>query len=154
MYGQGVKTMRRNSEWSRPNGFTLIEIISILILLGILAAVMVPRVIRLQKEAELRAVHSVRAELISRANQYYTQYLLYNTKTANAQDLTSWANEEIGPGFTLGVSGTDLRVTVVSSSNTYTMSFTQGHNATDGSGFPAHFGAVTPNRLTPVQPLP
>lgn len=135
--------MRRPFKRTRQDGFTLIEIIAVLILLGILAAVAVPMFFSLQKEAELEAVEGVRAELISRANQYYARYLLDNTRIENAQDLTAWAAEDVGSDFTLGVSESDLQATSTASSNIYTMSFTRGVNATDGSGFPAVFGPVT-----------
>ena len=136
--------MKRPSLLTRQEGFTLIEIIAVLILLGILAAVAVPKVISLQEDAELKSVQGVKAELTSRANQYFAQYLLDNTKTTNSQDADDWvANEDLGDDFTL--SSTDaaiVTVTVAASGKSYEIDFTAGVNASDDTGSPAIFGAI------------
>ena len=122
----------------------MIEIIAVLILIGILAAVAVPKFLSLQKDAELKSVQGVKSELASRANQYYAQYLLDNTKTTNSQNAAAWALEDIGTDFALSrVNNTTLRVTVAASGNKYRIAFTAGKNATDGTGYAASFGAVT-----------
>ena len=68
--------MIRQSLFSRNAGFTLIEIIAVLILLGILAAVAVPKYIDLTAEAEAKSVATVKAELQARANMYFDHNLL------------------------------------------------------------------------------
>jgi prepilin-type N-terminal cleavage/methylation domain-containing protein len=65
------KSLVRNQE-----GFTLIEIIAVLVLLGILAAVAVPRYFDLQKDAKIKAVQGAVAEGVARVNQVYAQELL------------------------------------------------------------------------------
>ena len=136
--------MKRPPILTHRDGFTLIEIIAVLILFGILAVVAVPKFISLQEEAEFKSAEGVRSELIARANQYYAKYLLDNTSTENDQDLAAWSAEDVGSDFTLGNDGTNLTVTVASSSNIYTMSFTRGKSATDGTGYPASFGSPRP----------
>lgn len=126
----------------------MIEIIAVLILIGILAAVAVPKFLSMQKDAELKSVAGVKMELSARANQYFARYLLDRTLTQNNQTAGNWANtgvEDIGADFDLiaGGGGTYLRVRVMASNNYYRIAFTRGVNATDDTGSPAVFGAIT-----------
>ena len=66
--------MRRSE--LRAAGFTLIEITMVLILLGILAAVAVPKYFDMQEEARIKAADSAIAEAQARINAYFGQLLL------------------------------------------------------------------------------
>ncbi len=57
-------------------GFTLIELIAVLLLLGVLTAFAVPRFLALDKSAELKVVEMGLMELNARESLYFADYML------------------------------------------------------------------------------
>ncbi len=91
-------------------GFTLIEIIAVLVILGILAAVAVPKYMDMQGEARRKAALAAIAETKARLSNGYAKALLIRNGAqptmAQVRANTNTAPGSWGPDFVVTMSGT------------------------------------------------
>jgi prepilin-type N-terminal cleavage/methylation domain-containing protein len=80
--------MRKRNPLKNQKGFTLIEIIAVLIILGILAAVAIPKYFDLQEDAAKSALRQAVSELVARDNLMWSKYKTRGVVTDLGRALT------------------------------------------------------------------
>lgn len=120
--------MKNREVVNNEEGFTLIEIIAVLVILGILAAVAVPKFFDLQTKAREKAVYTAVSELKVRVNQHFANELLKGYTFGEISFGSASVDINIGEDFSI-------------------LNWTEGTTAISfGVSYPAN---STPNRLYP-----
>ena len=104
-----MKNMLENQK-----GFTLVEIIAVLVILGILAAVAIPKYFDLQTEARIKALDAALGEGVGRVNQHFAKQLLQGDTPG----------EILYDNTTLGTNLGDFTLDTVLAGNTITLLIT------------------------------
>jgi len=99
---------------NKQAGFTLIEIIAVLVILGILAAVAIPKYQSLQEQAEVNAAKGVVAGGMSALTMEYSRLLLANdgAQPAATDVDDACGNVQVTSGWNLGCTGSGNTITV------------------------------------------
>ena len=83
-------------------GFTLIEIIAVLVILGILAAVAIPKYLSMMDQSRIAAAQGAIAEVKGRCSGYYANQLLAQNTPSIGNVLTSLGTSpDLGADFAI-----------------------------------------------------
>ena len=93
------KNLVKNEE-----GFTLVEIIAVLVILGILAAVAIPKYFDLQADARTKAMEGAMAEAVGRVNGKFGSAVLGGSTFDTINYTATSLGTDMGD-FTLGAAG-------------------------------------------------
>ena len=72
--------------WRKTKGFTLVELITVIVILGVLAVTAAPRFINLGTDARIQVLESYKAALATGADMVHYKAVIANKNTCDASD--------------------------------------------------------------------
>lgn len=110
---------KKRNIFENQKGFTLVEIIAVLVILGILAAVAIPKYFDLQSEARKKALEAALGEGVGRVNQHFAKQLLQGDTPGQILYNNTTIGTNLGD-FTLNTAaaGNTITLTVTGNSGT------------------------------------
>ena len=95
---------------SKNEGFTLIELVIIIVILGVLAAVAVPKYLDMKRDSEKGAADGLIGAMRSALNIYFSNYILKGGKLSNFRDNVSIPSFVKVPNDSMGISGRETLI--------------------------------------------
>lgn len=118
------RTARLTILYSNQSGFTLLEIIAVIVILSILAVVAVPKYFDLQEQARQKTMKTALAEGVGRVNGYFAEQILNGNTPGQIQYSAATLGSDLGD-FTMTVSddginpaATNFKITVTGKADT------------------------------------